>query len=147
MRERRLLKRGERVSAAEHRQALELRSTLRTFLQPAPASRAIARQHTECLSRASHSYPRVVRVAEEGTLKLQPAHGADGLGQVLAELFALADNCRLDRLKICSSRRIFSGLQSIRGCAWLDFSFGLDMLLLRIPCNPSRVVDQTPDKQ
>ena len=103
MRERGLLKRSERVSVAEHRQALELRSALRSFLQLPRASRATARQRAECLNRASDSCPLVVRVSEAGTLRLQPARGANGLGQVLAELFALAENRRLDRLKMCRS--------------------------------------------
>jgi predicted RNA-binding Zn ribbon-like protein len=103
MRERGLLQKDQQVSTDDHRHALELRSAVRTFLQLPPASRAKARQRVQGLNRASNSYPLVVRVAQQGTLKLQPAGGANGLGQVLAELFALAENGRLDRLKMCSS--------------------------------------------
>jgi predicted RNA-binding Zn ribbon-like protein len=103
MRERGLLKRGETITAADHRQALALRSSLRTFLQLPPASRATASQRAECLNTASDSYPLVVKVARAGRIKLQPAQGVNGLGQVQAELFALAENGRLDRLKMCSS--------------------------------------------
>ena len=111
MRERGLLKRGERVSAADHREALELRGALRTFLQLPPASRATARQHAECLNRASDSYPLVVMVAHAGALRLQAARGANGIGQVLAELFRLHESSRLDRLKMCSSEE----------CHWVFF--------------------------
>jgi hypothetical protein len=47
MRERGLLGRGESVTLADHRRALELRSTLRTFLQVPPDSRAAMRQRAE----------------------------------------------------------------------------------------------------
>jgi predicted RNA-binding Zn ribbon-like protein len=103
MRERGLLKKGGQASGADHRQALELRNALRAFLQLPPASRATSRQRAECLNRASDPYPLVVRVAQGGAVRLQPAPGANGLGQVLAELFRLAGNGSLDRLKICGS--------------------------------------------
>lgn len=111
MRVRGLLKRGERVSEADHRRALELRHAMRTFLQLPPASRAASRRQAECLNRASKFYPLEVKVTEAGTLWLQPAHGANGLGKVLAELFALAEHGSLDRLKICSSEE----------CHWVFF--------------------------
>ena len=103
MRERGLLGRGESVTLPDHRRALELRRTLRAFLQIPSDSRATVRQRAEWLNRASDSYPLVVTVGRAGALKLQPARGANGLGQVLAELYALAEKGRLDRLKMCSS--------------------------------------------
>jgi predicted RNA-binding Zn ribbon-like protein len=111
MRKRKLLKTGDRLSTPDHRRALELRSTIRAFLQLPPASRATARQRAECLNRVSCSYPLVVRVAETGTLRLQAAQGGIGIGQVLAELFALAQNSHLDRLKMCDSEE----------CQWVFF--------------------------
>jgi predicted RNA-binding Zn ribbon-like protein len=111
MRQRGLIKTGVRVSAAEHRQALELRSDLRIFLQPPPASRATARQSADCLNRASDCFPLVVRAGQSGALSLQPADGASTLGLVLAQLLSLAGNGRLDRLKMCSSNE----------CHWVFF--------------------------
>jgi predicted RNA-binding Zn ribbon-like protein len=103
MRERGLLASGESITLADHRRALELRSTLRTFLQILPNSASTVRERAEDLNRASNSYPLVVKVSKAGTLKLQPAHGAYGLGQVLAQFYALAETGRLHRLKMCSS--------------------------------------------
>jgi predicted RNA-binding Zn ribbon-like protein len=111
MRERGLLEKGEQISAADHRQALELRSALRTFLQPPPDSRAAARQSAEGLNRASDCFPLVVRADQSGTVSLQPSHGANALGLVLAQLLALAGSGRLDRLKMCSSNE----------CHWIFF--------------------------
>lgn len=111
MRVRGLLRRGEGVSGTDHRQALELRHALRTFLQLAPTSRATSRPQAECLNRASKFYPLEVRVTEAGALWLQPAHGANGLGKMLAELFSLAEQGSLDRLKMCSSEE----------CHWVFF--------------------------
>jgi predicted RNA-binding Zn ribbon-like protein len=111
MRERRLLKAGARVGVADHRQALELRSALRSVLQLPPASRATAQQCAQRLNQASDFYPLVVRADEPGTLRLQPADGASALGLVLAQMLALAGSGRLDRLKMCSSEE----------CHWVFF--------------------------
>jgi predicted RNA-binding Zn ribbon-like protein len=111
MRVRGLLRRGERVRDTDHRQALDLRHALRTFLQLALASRSTSRPQAEFLNRASKFYPLEVRVTEAGVLSLQPAHGPNGLGKVLAELFALAEHGSLDRLKMCNSEE----------CHWVFF--------------------------
>lgn len=111
MRERGLLEKGERISAADHRRALELRSALRAFLELPPVSRATTGQRAERLSRASESYLLVVSATHAGALNLEPASGASGLGKVLAELLGLAENGRLDRLKMCGSDE----------CHWIFF--------------------------
>lgn len=111
MRERGLLKKGERVTVDDHRRALELRRALRSFLELLPDSRGATRQRAECLNAVSAFYPLVVKIAQAGTLKLQPATAVNGLGEVMAELFSLAESGRLDRLKMCSSDE----------CQWVFF--------------------------
>jgi predicted RNA-binding Zn ribbon-like protein len=111
MRERGLLKKGERVSVEGHRRALELRKALRSFLELPPDSRAAARQRAESLNRISSFYPLVAKIAPAGALKLQPATAGNGLAEVLAELFSLAESGRLDRLKMCGSDE----------CRWVFF--------------------------
>jgi predicted RNA-binding Zn ribbon-like protein len=111
MRERGLLRKGERIAPADHRRALELREALRAYLQLAPDSRARARNFHECLNRISKFYPLVVKIDKIGTCRLLPTNVSDGFGQVLAELFSLSESGRLDRLKVCSSEE----------CRWVFF--------------------------
>ena len=103
MSQRGLLTDGQTISPAEHRRALELRTALRSFLQLPPDSRASSPECAESLNRVAQFYPLVVKVVQMGKPRLLPASGISGLAQVLAELFALAEGERLDRLKICSS--------------------------------------------
>ena len=103
MRQRGLLKAGQTSSPAEHRLALELRTALRSFLQIPPDSRASSPECAESLNRVAQFYPLVVNVVQTGALTLVPKPGTSGLGNVLAELCALAEGERLDRLKMCSS--------------------------------------------
>jgi predicted RNA-binding Zn ribbon-like protein len=103
MRERGLLTEWERVSAADHLRTLELRESLRSFLQVAPKRRPGAARVASRLTKASSSYPLALSVSNTGTVTLQPAPGTNALGRIIAELFALADTERLDRLKMCDS--------------------------------------------
>jgi predicted RNA-binding Zn ribbon-like protein len=111
MRERRLLARGDTVSVADHRQASELRSAIRSLLQLQPEGRPADRTRATRLNRASEAYPLVMKVSRAGTLTLQPNPGANELGRVVAQFFALAETGRLDRLKMCSSDE----------CQWVFF--------------------------
>jgi predicted RNA-binding Zn ribbon-like protein len=97
-----LLKRGLRVSRAEHREALALRDALRIFLAAAPAGRASA---TGALEASATRFPLEVTVSRDRVLDLRPVAGraTGGLGGVLAELVRLADSGRLERVKICDS--------------------------------------------
>jgi predicted RNA-binding Zn ribbon-like protein len=97
-----LLKRGVRVSPAEHRKALELRDALRTFLAVAPAERSSA---VASLESAAARFPLQVTASGDRVLDLRPVVGgaASGLGSVLAELVRLSDSGRLERVKTCDS--------------------------------------------
>ncbi len=111
MRKRGLVKRDEPVTSDDHQRALGLRSALRSYLQFPPDSRAASQKSSECVNRMSKLYPLVIKIDRRGTLKLQSVHDGDGLGRVLAELFSLAENGRLDRLKMCGSVE----------CRWIFF--------------------------
>lgn len=111
MRERGLLKKGERVTIDDHRRALELRRALRSFLELSTDSRGGMRERAKRLNRLAAHYPLVVQIAQAGALRLQPATAVNGIGEVLAELFSLAESGRLDRLKMCSSGE----------CQWVFF--------------------------
>lgn len=111
MRERGLLKKGESITPADHRRALELRSVLRSYAQLAPESRVTARKVAEDLNRITEFFALIVKIGQHGTAELQSAPGASGLARVLAEFFALAESGRLDRLKMCGSDE----------CCWIFF--------------------------
>ena len=97
-----LLKRGVRVSRAEHREALELRTALRIFLAAAPAERTSA---TGPLEASAVRFPLEVAASHDRVLDLRPVAGraTGGLGGVLAELVRLSDSGRLERVKTCDS--------------------------------------------
>ena len=111
MRARDMLARGGAVRAGDHRRALELRTAMRSFVQLSPEDRPTDRARATRLNRASEAYPLVMKVSGEGTLRLEPNPGMNGLGHVIAELLALAETGRLDRLKMCSSDE----------CQWIFF--------------------------
>ncbi len=97
-----LLKRGVRVSQAEHREALALRDALRIFLAAAPAERTSAAGPLEA---SAARFPLEVTASRDRGLDLRPVAGraTGGLGGVLAELVRLSDSGRLERVKICDS--------------------------------------------
>ena len=97
-----LLKRGLRVSRAEHRDALALRDALRIFLAASPVERPSAAGPLEA---SAARFPLEVTASRDRVLDLRPVAGrATGrLGGVLAELVRLSDGGRLERVKICDS--------------------------------------------
>ncbi|WFU16413.1 CGNR zinc finger domain-containing protein [Bradyrhizobium sp. CB3481] len=97
-----LLKPGARVSPAEHREALELRTALRQFLSSSPTQLSAAAIDVE---RAAARFPLLVTASRKRSLDLRPLErrASSGLGAVLAELVRLSDSGRLERMKMCSS--------------------------------------------
>ena len=97
-----LLKRGLRVSRAEHRDALALRDALRIFLAASPVERPTAAGPLEA---SAARFPFEVTASRDRVLDLRPVAGraTGGLGGVLAELVRLSDGGRLERVKICDS--------------------------------------------
>ncbi len=111
LRERGLLRRGERVDADDHRAALELRKALRDFLLNAPERRPHAKEVAGQLNAASRRFPLTLVVSDMGVVKLAPASGSNGLGNVLGQMIGLVETGRLDRLKTCTSDE----------CHWIFF--------------------------
>ena len=97
-----LLKSGTRISPAEHREALELRTALRQFLSSSPTQQTAAAIELE---RSAARFPLSVTASRKRSLDLQPVvrRASSGLGSVLAELVRLSDSGRLERMKMCSS--------------------------------------------
>jgi len=102
MRARNLLKRGARITAVQHRNALELRGAMRAFLRTPPADRLGKGAMAIRLNRLSEEYPLALKIVA-GALTLQPAGNGNGLGRILAELLVLAQTGQLDRVKACGS--------------------------------------------
>jgi predicted RNA-binding Zn ribbon-like protein len=111
MRERGLLRRGERVDAGDHRAALELRKTLRNFLLNPPEHRLQAKEAARQLTAASRKFPLMLAVSDRGAVELAPVPGSNGLGNVLGQMIGLAETGRLARLKTCASDE----------CHWIFF--------------------------
>jgi predicted RNA-binding Zn ribbon-like protein len=102
LRARGLLKKGAQVSRVEHREALQLREALRTFLAGAPANRmpTVGR-----LAVAAARFPLEVAPSADRALDLRPVAGraTSGLGHVLVQLLRLSDGGKLERVKTCDS--------------------------------------------
>lgn len=100
LRARGLLKKGAEVSPVEHREALQLRDALRTFLAAAPAARTST---VGRLAVAAAHFPLEVASSVNGALDLRPVarRATSGLGLVLAHLLRLSDSGRLERVKTC----------------------------------------------
>lgn len=111
MLERGLLRRGERVDARQHRSVLELRKTLRDFLENPPETRSEARETARQLTAASREFPLMLAVSDHGEIELTPAPGSTALGRVLSEMIGLAQTGQLTRLKTCASDE----------CHWIFF--------------------------
>lgn len=111
MREHGLWHRGEHADPCAHQAALELRRTLRAFLLNPPAERRESREAARQLTAASRSYPLLMGVTGTGDVEMLPFDGTGALGLVLAQMIALAQAGRLDRLKTCASKE----------CHWIFF--------------------------
>jgi predicted RNA-binding Zn ribbon-like protein len=112
MRQRGLLAKGAQLDAEEHRKALQLRRSLRAFLQLPPAVRRRDASAIVLLNASAATFPLVVQTSKTGKIQLHPLPGvpAGGLGTILAELQYAAETAKLDRLKTCAAedcRRVF----------------------------------------
>jgi predicted RNA-binding Zn ribbon-like protein len=97
-----LLEGGVDVSQVEHREALQLRDALRTFLAAPPTDRTST---VGPLAVSAARFPLEVAPSADQALDLRPVSGraTSGLGQVLVQLLRLSDGGRLERVKICDS--------------------------------------------
>ena len=105
LRDRELLGRGAHLEAQDHRNALDLREALRSFLLIAPAGRPSDTAAGARLNTAAARFPLALNISQAGDMALGPARSASasGLGNVLAELYRLSEKGKLDRLKLCDS--------------------------------------------
>lgn len=111
MRARGLLGAHARITAAEHRAALDLRQALREFLRHPPDQRPRADASARKLAAASRAFPLALSVSDTGSVELAAMPGSSLLGRVLAQMLGLAGSDRLDRLKTCASDE----------CRWIFF--------------------------
>jgi predicted RNA-binding Zn ribbon-like protein len=111
MRERGLLHRGEHIDARHHRDALELRKSLRDFLLNAPEHRPDAKKAGDHLAAAGGKFPLALAVSDTGAIQLAPFPGSNALGRVLSQVISLAETGQLPRLKTCASDE----------CRWIFF--------------------------
>jgi predicted RNA-binding Zn ribbon-like protein len=102
LRARDLLKKGAQVSRVEHREALQLRDALRTFLAASPADRTST---VGPLAASAARFPLEVAPSGDRALDLRPVVGraTSGLGHVLVQLLRISDGGRLERVKTCDS--------------------------------------------
>jgi predicted RNA-binding Zn ribbon-like protein len=112
MRHRGLLARDAQLDREDYRKVLELRHSLRAFLQLAPAVRRRDASTITLVNASAASFPLIVQVSKTGKIQLQPLPGVrfSGLGAILAELQYAAATSKLDRLKTCAAedcQRIF----------------------------------------
>ena len=107
-----LLFTGAGITPAMFEAALDLRSSLRDYLQRDPADRRKGRDAVRSLNAALKSFPLVVQARDDRGMVLGPARSdaLAGLSAVVAELYDGSINGTLDRLKMCASeecRRVF----------------------------------------
>jgi predicted RNA-binding Zn ribbon-like protein len=112
MSQRGLLWTGAKITSAMFATALELRSSVRDYLQCDPAERKQNKAAVRSLNRALKLFPLVAEAQEHRGVVLKPARedALAGLSSVVAELYDGAGNGSLDRLKMCASeecRRVF----------------------------------------
>jgi predicted RNA-binding Zn ribbon-like protein len=112
MSQRGLLFTGARITPAMFQAALELRSSVRDYLQRDPADRRKDGNAVRSLSTVLKLFPLVAQARDDRGIVLKPARGdaLAGLSAVVAELYDGSLNGTLDRLKMCASeecRRVF----------------------------------------
>jgi predicted RNA-binding Zn ribbon-like protein len=112
MRERGFIKSGAKITPSMFETALQIRSSLRAFLELAPAERATNRDVLRSLSKATRHFLLVVEANREGEMRLRPTRNDafGGLSIVVAELYDASASGSLDRLKMCAAqecRRVF----------------------------------------
>ena len=112
MTERGLSRRGSRMTPEMFATALELRGSLRAFLQADATARRKDQAMLRALARATSHFPLRSTVGANGTLTLAPARddALGGLAAVIAEMHNASLNGTLDRLKTCASeecQRVF----------------------------------------
>jgi predicted RNA-binding Zn ribbon-like protein len=112
MSQRGLLFTSAKIAPAMFESALELRSSVRGYLQCDPAERPRNKDAVQSLNRALRLFPLAAELRNDGGMALRPARvdAAAGLSAIVAELYDGSIRGTLDRLKMCAAeecRRVF----------------------------------------
>ena len=112
MSQRGLLWSGARITPAMFDTALQLRSSVRTYLEIDPAERRKAGDAVRSLNKAMRLFPQVAEARNDGVMVLRSARddALAGLSVVVAEMYDGSVRGILDRLKMCAAeecRRVF----------------------------------------
>jgi predicted RNA-binding Zn ribbon-like protein len=102
---------GARITSAMFDTALQLRASVRSYLECDPAERRSNKEALRSLNKAMSLFPLAVE-ARSDRMVLQAGRGdaLDGLSSVVAELYDGSVRGTLDRLKMCAAeecRRVF----------------------------------------
>jgi predicted RNA-binding Zn ribbon-like protein len=107
-----LLSSDARITSAMFETALQLRASIRTYLECDPAERRRNKDAVRSLNKAMGLFPLVAEARNDGVMVLRAARGdaLAGLSPVVAELYDGSVRGTLDRLKMCAAeecRRVF----------------------------------------
>ena len=112
MSQRGLLFTSAKITPAMFETALQLRASVRCYLEFDPVERRKNQDAVRSLNKAMHLFPLVAEARNDGALALRPARedALAGLSVVVAELYDGSVRRTLDRLKMCAAeecRRVF----------------------------------------
>ena len=112
MSQRGLLWSGAKITPAMFDTALQLRSSVRTYLEIDPAERRKAGDSVRSLNKAMRLFPLVAEARNDGVMALRAGRddALAGLSVVVAEMYDGSVKRTLDRLKMCAAeecRRVF----------------------------------------
>jgi predicted RNA-binding Zn ribbon-like protein len=112
MSQRGLLWSGAKITPAMFDTALQLRSSVRTYLEIDPAKRRKAGDAVRSLNKAMRLLPLVAEARNDGVMALRAGRddALAGLSVVVAEMYDGSVRGTLDRLKMCAAeecRRVF----------------------------------------
>jgi predicted RNA-binding Zn ribbon-like protein len=107
-----LLSSDARIMPAMFETALQLRDSVRIYLECDPAERRRNKDAVRSLNKAMGLFPLVAEARNDGVMVLRAARGdaLAGLSPVVAELYDGSVRGTLDRLKMCAAeecRRVF----------------------------------------
>ena len=112
MSQRGLLWSGAKITPAMFDTALQLRSSVRTYLEIDPAERRRTGDAVRSLNKAMRLFPLVAEARNDGVMALRAGRddALAGLSVVVAEMYDGSVRGILDRLKMCAAeecRRVF----------------------------------------
>jgi predicted RNA-binding Zn ribbon-like protein len=112
MSQRGLLWSGAKITPAMFDTALQLRSSVRTYLEIDPAERRKIGDAVRSLNKAMRLFPQVAEARNGGVMALRAGRddALAGLSVVVAEMYDGSVRGTLDRLKMCAAeecRRVF----------------------------------------